>query len=116
MGEVRVYNLQGKKVWVSGHNGMVGSAIIRRLAIEDCQVLTSDRSVDLRDPHLVKEWMNDTSPDVVIIAAARVGGIRRRVRRRDGSDRRRSLGQREHRAGKVETHLEGASSASVSLG
>lgn len=62
-------------MWVSGHNGMVGSAIIRRLAIEDCQVLTSDRSVDLRDPHLVKEWMNDTSPDVVIIAAARVGGI-----------------------------------------
>lgn len=62
-------------MWVSGHNGMVGSAIIRRLAIEDCQVLTSDRSVDLRDPHFVKEWMNDTCPDVVIIAAARVGGI-----------------------------------------
>ena len=62
-------------MWVSGHNGMVGTAIISRLAVEDCQVLTSDRSVDLRDPHLVKEWMNHACPDVVIIAAARVGGI-----------------------------------------
>ena len=70
-----MYDLAGKKIWVSGHKGMVGSAIIRRLASEDCEVLTSDRSVDLRDPHLVKEWMQDNRPDAVIIAAARVGGI-----------------------------------------
>lgn len=70
-----MYELAGKKVWVSGHNGMVGSAIIRRLASEACEVLTSDRSVDLRDPHLVKGWMQDNRPDAVIIAAARVGGI-----------------------------------------
>lgn len=70
-----MFNLAGKKVWVSGHKGMVGSAIISRLSSEDCVVLTSDRYVDLRDPYLVKEWMQDNSPDVVIIAAARVGGI-----------------------------------------
>jgi GDP-L-fucose synthase len=70
-----MFNLVGKKIWVSGHGGMVGSAIIRRLADEDCDVLTCDRSIDLRDPHLVREWMGDNNPDAVIVAAARVGGI-----------------------------------------
>ncbi len=70
-----MYDLSGKRIWVSGHNGMVGSAIIRRLAGENCEVLTSDRSIDLRDLHLVKGWMKDNRPDAVIIAAARVGGI-----------------------------------------
>lgn len=70
-----MFDLTGKRVWVSGHNGMVGSAIIRRLAHEDCEILTSERSIDLRDPHLVREWMRDNNPNVVIVAAARVGGI-----------------------------------------
>ncbi|MFZ1814786.1 MAG: GDP-L-fucose synthase [Rhizobiaceae bacterium] len=70
-----MYDLVGKKIWVSGHKGMVGSAIIRKLAFEDCEVLTSDRSVDLRDPRQVKDWMQQHRPDAVIIAAARVGGI-----------------------------------------
>lgn len=70
-----MYSLTGKKIWVSGHNGMVGSAIIRRLANVNCEILISDRSVDLRDPHLVKKWMQEKRPDAVIIGAARVGGI-----------------------------------------
>ncbi len=70
-----MYNLTGKRIWVSGHAGMVGSALVRRLKQENCEVLTSDRSVDLRDPRLVREWMSDNRPDAVIIAAARVGGI-----------------------------------------
>ena len=70
-----MYDLTGKRIWVSGHAGMVGSAILRRLAQEPCEVLTSDRSVDLRDPTLVRRWMAAHRPDVVIVAAARVGGI-----------------------------------------
>lgn len=70
-----MYNYRGKRIWVSGHKGMVGSALVRRLGSEGCEVLTADRSVDLRDPGLVKEWMQDNRPDAVIIAAARVGGI-----------------------------------------
>jgi len=75
MKETPVFDISGKKIWISGHGGMVGSAIIRRLSNEDCEVLTAERSVDLRNPNLVKEWMKDHKPDVVIVAAARVGGI-----------------------------------------
>ncbi|WP_138935438.1 GDP-L-fucose synthase [Roseovarius arcticus] len=70
-----MYDLTGKRVWVSGHGGMVGSALVRRLERESCEVLTSDRSVDLRDPRAVREWMVANRPDAVIVAAARVGGI-----------------------------------------
>ncbi len=70
-----MYDLTDKRVWVSGHGGMVGSAILRRLTSERCEVLTSERSVDLRDPRLVRDWMAKNRPDVVIVAAARVGGI-----------------------------------------
>lgn len=70
-----MYNLDGKRVWVSGHGGMVGSAVMRRLASENCEVLTSDRSIDLRDPRSTRAWMAANRPDVVVVAAARVGGI-----------------------------------------
>ena len=70
-----MFDLKGKRVWVSGHRGMVGSALLRRLRQEDCSVLTADRAVDLRDPGLVAQWMAQNRPDVVIVAAARVGGI-----------------------------------------
>ena len=70
-----MYDLTGKRVWVSGHGGMVGSALVRRLERESCVVLTSDRSVDLRDPQTVRAWMADNRPDAVIVAAAKVGGI-----------------------------------------
>lgn len=69
-------HLEGRKVWVAGHRGMVGSALVRRLAREDCQIVTASRSeVDLRRPGEVEDFLQSTRPDVVVIAAARVGGI-----------------------------------------
>jgi GDP-L-fucose synthase len=71
-----MYALAGKKVFVAGHKGMVGSAIVRRLAEEDCEVLTLDRGeVDLRDQDGVRRWMLDHRPDAIFMAAAKVGGI-----------------------------------------
>lgn len=69
------YELAGKRVYVAGHKGMVGSAIVRRLANENCEILTSDRSTDLREQAAVRDWFADNRPDAVIVAAARVGGI-----------------------------------------
>jgi GDP-L-fucose synthase len=69
------YDLAGKKVYVSGHGGMVGSAIIRRLGAEKCTILTSDRSIDLTEQTAVREWYAANRPDVVVVAAAKVGGI-----------------------------------------
>ncbi len=70
------YSLTGKRVWVAGHRGMVGSAICRRLAAEDCEPLTvTRREVDLKRQKEVEEWMADTRPDAVFVAAATVGGI-----------------------------------------
>ena len=54
---------------------MVGSALVRRLAREDCEVLTTARSLDLRDPFAVGSWFATERPDAVIVAAARAGGI-----------------------------------------
>ncbi|MGH6827829.1 MAG: GDP-L-fucose synthase family protein [Rhizomicrobium sp.] len=70
------FDLKGKRVWIAGHRGMVGSALERRLSREACEIVTIDRSrVDLRDCSLVKRWVADQRPDVVFLAAARVGGI-----------------------------------------
>jgi GDP-L-fucose synthase len=69
-------NLSGKRVWVAGHNGMVGSAIVRRLANENCDILTANRAeLDLLDQQSVEAWVADMRPDVIFLAAARVGGI-----------------------------------------
>ncbi|MEO5758126.1 MAG: GDP-L-fucose synthase [Mesorhizobium sp.] len=71
-----VFDLRGKRVFVAGHRGMVGSAIVRRLAVEDCEVLTAPREeLDLLDQAGVRRWMADRRPDAVVIAAAKVGGI-----------------------------------------
>ena len=65
-----------KKVWVAGHRGMVGSAVVRRLAAEQCHVVTTGRdTLDLRDQRGVFAWMEAERPDLAIVAAARVGGI-----------------------------------------
>lgn len=70
------FDLTGKRVWVAGHRGMVGSALVRRLQREDCEVITVGRdTVDLRDQPAVHRWMAETRPEVVILAAAKVGGI-----------------------------------------
>lgn len=71
-----MYRLAGKKVWVCGHRGMAGSAIVRRLASEDCAILTTPRdTLDLRNGPDVHAWMGANKPDFVFMAAARVGGI-----------------------------------------
>jgi GDP-L-fucose synthase len=70
------FDLRGKRVYVAGHRGMVGSALVRRLASEDCQILTAGRDVvDLRDQQAVARWFDEHRPDAVFLAAARVGGI-----------------------------------------
>jgi len=71
-----IFPLAGKRVWVAGHSGMVGSAIARRLARKNCEILSVDyRSVDLRDQAVTRAWIGDTKPDAIFLAAAKVGGI-----------------------------------------
>lgn len=70
-----LHDLKGKKIYVAGHRGMVGSAVCRRLEQEDCEILTSDRSTDLRNQNQVDDWFSANRPDVVVLAAAKVGGI-----------------------------------------
>ncbi len=70
------YDLTGKRVFVAGHRGMVGSAIMRRLGREDCTVLTASRAeLDLKDQAAVRAWFAANKPDAVFLAAAKVGGI-----------------------------------------
>ena len=70
------YELQGKRVWVAGHRGMVGSALVRKLRRSGVEVLTVDRAeTDLRRQDAVERWMSNARPDAVIVAAATVGGI-----------------------------------------
>jgi GDP-L-fucose synthase len=70
------YALKGKRVWVAGHRGMVGAALVRRLAQEGCEVLLAERSdADLTRQADVERWMAKTKPQAVFVAAAKVGGI-----------------------------------------
>lgn len=76
MTEGPVYSLEGKKVYVAGHRGMVGSALMRRLASEGCEIVTVGReAVDLRRQEQVEAWMMDERPQTVFVPAATVGGI-----------------------------------------
>src|SRR3954447_12458458 len=71
-----LFDLKGKRVFVAGHRGMVGSAIVRRLRSEDCTILSEDRqSLDLIRQAETESWLDRTQPEVVVVAAARVGGI-----------------------------------------
>jgi GDP-L-fucose synthase len=71
-----MYSLEGKRVFVAGHRGMVGSALMRRLAQEECRLLTATReALDLRDQAAVDRWFDEHRPQAVFLAAARVGGI-----------------------------------------
>jgi GDP-L-fucose synthase len=70
------FDLSGKRIFVAGHRGMVGSAIVRRLRAEHCTILVEDRaSLDLTRQAETESWLARTKPDVVVVAAARVGGI-----------------------------------------
>lgn len=71
-----LFDVTGKRVFVAGHAGMVGRALVRRLGDEDCTILTGDRrSLDLTRQESVERWLRAEVPDVVIVAAAKVGGI-----------------------------------------
>jgi GDP-L-fucose synthase len=70
------YLLAGKRVFVAGHRGMVGSALVRRLEREQCEVLTAGRTeLDLKNQLAVTSWFEAQRPDAVFLAAAKVGGI-----------------------------------------
>ena len=71
-----IYPLAGKRVWVAGHRGMVGAALVRRLAAEGCDVLIADRAaIDLRRQADVEAFFERARPQAVFMAAAKVGGI-----------------------------------------
>lgn len=70
------YPLAGKRIWVAGHRGMVGRALVRRLALEECKILTADRGeLDLTQQPQVNNWLSENRPQAVFVAAAKVGGI-----------------------------------------
>jgi GDP-L-fucose synthase len=72
-----IFDLKGKRVFVTGHAGMVGSAIVRRLEREDCDIVTAARrDLDLRRSDAVDRFMAQAKPDAVFVAAGKVGGIR----------------------------------------
>ncbi len=72
----KIYTLKGKRVWVPGHKGMVGQALMRRLAGEGCEILTSDhQTLDLRRQEPTEACLEEVQPHAIFLAAARVGGI-----------------------------------------
>lgn len=71
-----LFPLAGKRIWVAGHRGMLGSAVVRRLQVEACEIITADRSVaDLRRQDQAEAFVASAKPDAIIVAAAKVGGI-----------------------------------------
>ncbi len=72
----RIFDVSGKRVWVAGHSGMVGGAVVRRLAAGKCQILTvAHKDLDLTRQRDVELWTEQNRPDAIVMAAARVGGI-----------------------------------------
>jgi len=70
------FNISGKKIFIAGHNGMVGSAVLRKLSNENCIIQTAERSeLDLMNQKEVSLWFEKNKPDVVLLCAAKVGGI-----------------------------------------
>src|ERR1700686_1972417 len=70
------FDLKGKTIFVAGHRGMVGSALMRRLGPEDVKLLPIGRAeVDQRDQAAVSGWFAKARPQAVFLAAAKVGGI-----------------------------------------
>lgn len=70
------FDLTGKRIFVAGHRGMAGSALVRRLGVHDCEILTASRQeLDLLDQARTRKWLSERRIDAVILAAAKVGGI-----------------------------------------
>jgi len=71
-----LFDLRGKRIYVAGHKGMVGSAIVRRLATENAYILVADRSLlDLTNQKATEDWLEQRRPDAIFLAAGMVGGI-----------------------------------------
>jgi len=74
--DTTAYELAGKRIWVAGHRGMVGGAVVHRLARENCTILTATRSeLDLTRQAEVERFVRSERPDAIVLAAAKVGGI-----------------------------------------
>lgn len=70
------FELAGRRVWVAGHRGMVGQALVRRLENEACDLIEAPRErIDLRRQQVVEDWIGQARPDLIFVAAAKVGGI-----------------------------------------
>jgi GDP-L-fucose synthase len=76
-GNVRTRDwLRGRKTWVAGHRGMVGQALVRQLTAKDCELVICGRDqVDLRRQVETEEWLAENRPEIIFLAAAKVGGI-----------------------------------------
>jgi len=75
-GAAQLFDLAGRRIYVAGHKGMVGSALMRRLASEGAELVAADRAtLDLARQAETEAFLRERRPDVVIVAAARVGGI-----------------------------------------
>ena len=70
------FSLNKKKIWVAGHNGMVGSAIVKKLKEKKLNILTVNKNdLDLTNQNQTFNWIKANAPEVIFIAAAKVGGI-----------------------------------------
>src|SRR5687768_12257863 len=71
-----LFELRNKRIFVAGHTGMVGAALVRRLGVEGCKILTATRAeCDLMRSEQVYRWLAQARPDAVFLAAGKVGGI-----------------------------------------
>jgi GDP-L-fucose synthase len=71
-----VFDISGRRIYIAGHRGLVGQAVVRRLSETDADIITASRSeVDLRDQDATKAFLKHVSPDAIVVAAAKVGGI-----------------------------------------
>lgn len=71
-----LFDISGRRIWVAGHQGLVGRAVLRQLDPMDCEILTATKSeLDLTRQSSTEDWVADHKPEVIVMAAARVGGI-----------------------------------------
>ena len=71
------FNLANKKIWIAGHNGMVGKALFKKLADEKLKIITVDKNtLDLTNQSKTYNWIKENAPQVIFLAAAKVGGIK----------------------------------------